>query len=123
MSTYWDVYCVPCKTSLGLHGNNQEAPANAIAADAPRLALVPGIYVDVYETYNFFGEGRKAISTNWFAEHAGPNHEVVAKDEYGRISGRCGAYTDCKKCGAHGSCDLKPLHEGDHEPFRNVSKT
>jgi hypothetical protein len=117
MSTHWDVCCVDCKSDLGLHGNHQEAAANSIARDAARLATVPGLVVDAEATYDFYGECGKTFRTDWFVTHAG--HQVVARNEYGAISGRCSAYVACAACNATGTCNLLPGHDGPCFPFRN----
>jgi hypothetical protein len=116
MSTYWDVACIDCDKDLGLHGNHQERSANAIAADAVRLASVPGLSVDAERTYDFFGEGSACFNTDFFAEHKG--HRIRARSEYGDISNACGAWVNCPTCEHQGSCTLEAGHVGDHLPTR-----
>lgn len=116
MSAYWDVYCVDCKKELGLWGNHMVGPACDIAADAAKLASVPGLTIDASATYGFYGERGNMFSTDWFAEHAG--HKIRAKNEYGDLSGTCGTTVDCDRCGSRGRCGGDPGHDGDHVPRR-----
>lgn len=117
MSAFWDVECIDCNESLGLHGNHQERGANAIAADAARLALVPGIRVNAYHYYDFSNEGNgldATFPTDFFAKHKG--HDIRARNEYGALSNVCKTWVACAHCGRTGDCNLEPGHHGGHDP-------
>lgn len=117
MSHHWTVACIDCDKELDLHGNHQEGPALAIAADAEKLTavgrLLPNLVIDPERSYNFYCENSSKFPVSFFVDHAG--HQIVARDEYGEVSGRCGEHGSCGECGGHFICNLGKDHPGRHE--------
>lgn len=109
MSTYWDVTCLNCKSGLGLHGNHQDHAANRIAQQRHMLALVPGLHVNVADSFDFYNEygPYSTFNTDWFVAHKW--HDIAAQNEYGYIYGRCGEFIDGKGY----CCNLLPNHIGE----------
>lgn len=114
MSTYWDLYCIPCDATLemGWHYGPD------------MLAQLGGELYDIAS----FEEPMNLLSTfvvNWgqfptdlpkFADlHKG--HEVTARNRYGELFGECARRVFCPCCGHHGSCKQNRGHAGECGPI------
>lgn len=84
MSCDWSVACLDCDEDIGItDANHCEVGARRMAADAHRLATVPGLVIDIQHTYGICGYPPTA-ATDWFLKHAG--HRIRARNEYGEVS-------------------------------------
>lgn len=85
MSTYWGVHCMTCDDDFGPHGNHQDKAAVALAELAPKLAqvaaILPGMHIELSDSFDFYAETGRVMPIDWFAKHAG--HDIQAYNEYG----------------------------------------
>ncbi len=88
MSRKWNIKCIPCGDALRLGESSDQYEEAAVAivmateALAAFGAALPGALV-AGETFGLTG----SLQAAWFTKHSG--HDVVAVDEFGRVSDDC----------------------------------
>ncbi len=109
MSCDFHVYCRSCNSQHPFQDANHAdrlmhtliRHAPAIAALAP-LLIESNEHIDVRVHYG-------PIDAAWFRNHLG--HELVVRDEYGRIAGTCGKAFECSECQTRHYCRRSIEHE------------
>lgn len=97
MSCYVDLYCQDCEEECGLELNRaHEELRKLIASKELIVSMLPGLnaFRDASYDDNFHPLVLIRV-VGFFKKHEG--HEVVVRDEYGRVHGQL-----------HGADDLKP---------------
>ncbi len=113
MSTYWDIGCMDCNVTLGLHSREEELQQIVFDADALACAAeaIPSLFISL-DTYGICNEGSDRFEAVWFVTHKG--HKIRARNEYGEWSGQCCERFTCEACGCESTCVLDIDHEGPH---------
>lgn len=114
MSCSWDVYCVDCNENTYLeNSNHREDFCTWLVANAVTLQSM----VAMFRTSPWSDAELKLdyirVPLDFFEKHGG--HRLLAQDEYGAFSGKCGVRFKCPGgCGHASPCALPKDHEGDH---------
>jgi hypothetical protein len=98
-----------------LASNGPALQAIAKAADA--ISAAGSGLVFAIELSSWLGTSWSGV-LDWFGEHG--DHNIVARDEYGREDGQCAENTRCGACGVRHVCKLSQGHAGEHSA-REVS--
>lgn len=115
MSCDWDVYCVDCKSHLGISDANHGLHymetlvemADAIAGIGRAMDAMAGRGASVDCDMSV---GGYRFDQRWFAAHVG--HKLAPIDEYGRLSTQCAKWVTCGECKSQHRCTRDDGHEG-----------
>lgn len=117
MSCYWDVVCLDCDKSSGLHLNHGDETCRDLVRGRDALAALAGFDVCNLEL-RVPGE-IGYIDAKFYKDHIG--HVLAPVSEYGEIDGDC---NELRMTGPHTTdgarCRLLQQHEGEHD-FKDVS--
>lgn len=114
MSCDWDVYCVDCKSHLGVGDcNHGDAYMRQLVAVGPQLGkfAVDAKAIRMCTEVSFEPSivGAYRFDLDWFAIHG--EHHLAPIDEYGRLDAQCWQHVVCE-CGHKHACKLNKGHEG-----------
>lgn len=118
MSCDYYVYCRACDERHDFNDANHRdrLMAHLIQHAAAIATLAPAL--DGYEGSNLtLGTSYGRVDCAWFARHLG--HDLVAVDEYGRVSDRCNRRVTCGECRSERWCGESPGHAGPCKPGKH----
>jgi hypothetical protein len=113
MSTYWDVRCLDCDATSGLHINHGDDTCRELTECRDALAMLADLDLPSLAEMSITVPGEYGhIDPSFYKTHA--RHALAAVSEYGHIDGDCNESRD----GAY--CRSAKGHEGDHD-FHDAS--
>jgi hypothetical protein len=102
--------------------NHGDEEVHELALAAPKLVELAKLVLALPDMKRFnillvdsYSNERARPFAKWFAEHG--NHDVEARNEYGRYYDRCDKRITCKTCKKTENCKRKIKHEGDCSPI------
>lgn len=116
MSCGYHVFCLTCEQECKLEGNHADALMRRLIRHAEAIAALDALMddqegsdgIDLATAYGH-------VDPSWFAAHrVAQGHELVVRDEYGKIQDRCGERYLCGECLAPHYCRRQKKHEGQH---------
>jgi hypothetical protein len=110
VSNYWDLYCRTCGEIHDLDWNHGGERIQSMIPLLPELVKI-GPILDRLEEY-FYDLRYPSGLLHFAKQHNG--HDLIARDEYGKLFDACGEYYRCPCCDHPSHCKLPLKHEGDH---------
>lgn len=114
MSCSYDIHCLDCKSSVGLdwnHAGNELARALTLKQGFKDfLVLLDALSTDGCWRLADSADGAMQKVGRFFNDHDG--HQIVVKDEYGKIFNACAKEIQFG-CGHHHYCGREPNHDGE----------
>ncbi len=113
MSTYWDIHCLDCNDGAGFWCNHGEQELARLWSVRDHFLNFEEVQSAVDIEMSFLRDEHGAIRSFPLFVKTHKTHNVVIRNEYGGVYGRCSKWLKCSECGHGGSCNRPMGHEGD----------
>ncbi len=106
MSNHWDIRCLSCNEDLGFEWNHASEEYAEVLKYRDELTACADLLAKP-NLWRVNDGGALAQIANFLGKHRG--HDLVPRDEYGRLLGQCPERTP-----AYENCVLAKGHGGEH---------